>query len=653
MTPAARSGILYPLMDKPFQSGRCVRWGAGCLLALALSSGAEPRDVDFSIVLPEADHVYLLGTFNGWEVSDDARMSNENGRWRKTLSLEEGTHSYAFKAEGDKISGDGWMVDWKSSREAKRSRGRACSAVVVPDDLEAFHARQQTATETEGGSIEIPLFYERPRDGSFIYRYYGSSYQSLESARPAGDWKLPDLADDKAMFSIVRLGDSEFLAIVARQSTNDAFYNRIYLDRNGNRDLTDDSPLVGKSQSSGREDYFDYSFPWVDLEIDSGGHRLPYCVALRVSGTMPGSNDGDTSYGPFGSRPPNLLVSPNCAYLGEFSLDGTGFRLALFDSTANGTFDDLASRPNGRRFGDRSLYAQGDTFSLTTADRVGRAAGSLLGKFLAIGDRLFSVRVDVPRGRMILEPRAQDVGTLELPTPMRSMTMLSAAGDDALMMVRIGDRVSVPAGSWRLLDYQFAKKDEWGDEWILQARGTEDTPAVTVPSNGTVRLAVGEPLQAVVEIYRPWYLRHAAANGSLRISLGLLGNAERNDHRSPPHLRNQHAAQAGQAQLEPSRGSHLSDHQTRWGADHLRLVRVWMRILLLGHMAWPHQTRNLPGRLQLQAGALPLHECPEGFHGAGGGKRGRSWPKRRRSIRPRTRRSGSGSCSSSEASSPG
>lgn len=103
------------------------------------------------------------------------------------------------------------------------------------------------------------------------------------------------------------------------------------------------------------------------------------------------------------------------------------------------------------------------------------------------------------------------------------MTMLSEAGDDALMMVLVGDRVAVPAGSWRLLNYQLTKKDEWGDEWSLQGRGTEDTPVVSAPPTGSVRLAVGEPLQAVVEI-SDMYLRQAAAKGSLRFSLALSGN---------------------------------------------------------------------------------------------------------------------------------
>ena len=510
-------------MDKPFQFGRRARWAAACLLASAGAALAEPRDVEFSVLLPEAEQVHLVGSFTDWEIVDDMRMENDHGRWTKTLSLDEGTHSYAFKAAGAKIADDGWRLDWKALREAKRPRGRACSAVVVPDDLEVFHARQQAATETEDGGIVVPLFYDRSKDANSPYRYYGTTFHSLESERPAGDWTLPEPKDEQTMYGTVQLGDSEFLAIVDRQSTNDAFYNRVLLDRNGNRDLTDDQPLLGKAQMRGREDYFDYSFPWIDLDIESGGRRLPYSIGLRVSGAMP-PRDGDETSGRYGMRMPNLGVSPNCAYLGEFAVDGVGFRMALYDGTANGTFDDRASSPDNVRYGDRSLYARGDVLTVTTTDRVARASGSLLGSFLAIGDRLFRVRVDVPNGQMVLSPLSgPEVGTLELPGPMRSLTLLSARNDDAWMAILAGDRVSVPAGRWRLLNYQLVKKDEWGDEWSLQGRGTEETPVVSVPPTGSVRLAVGEPLQAVVAAH-DMYLRQAAAKGSLRISLSLLGN---------------------------------------------------------------------------------------------------------------------------------
>ena len=39
-----------------------------------------------------------------------------------------------------------------------------------------------------------------------------------------------------------------------------------------------------------------------------------------------------------------------------------------------------------------------------------------------------------------------------------------------------------------------------------------------------------------------------------------------------------------------------------------------MRILLLGHMAWPLHPRRIPNRRQLQARPLPMRLRPKGFH---------------------------------------
>ncbi len=509
-------------MGKPFQSGRCVRWSAGCLLAFSLSSGAASHDVDFSILLPEAERVYLVGSFNNGEISDVNLMAGKNGLWRKTLSLEDGTYSYRFKAEGGKISGDGWVLDWKSSRTTRQKGTAIQSVLVVPNDLDAFLARQRGADKTKTG-IKIPLSYERCPDKDAAYRFGGYAHQELDATPPPGDWKLPDLVGERPLFALVQLGDSKFLAAIDRKSSTDKFYNRAFFDQNGNGDLTDEKPLAGESRAYSQGEYFDCSFPAVDVEIDVDGQRLPYCLGMRLSGMMPQTKTDDGSEAE-SLRNIRCMVSPRCAYLGEFALDGTAYRLALCDATADGIVGDPAEIPDGTRYANRSLYAHGDTFYLAAADRVNSSDGLLFGRFLSLGERLFEIQVDIPAGQMILKPRDRGNGWLELPAPMRTMTMMSASGAGALMLVNTAARAPVPAGSWRLLDYQLLKKDAWGDEWLLQARGVEDMPAVAVPENDSAPLAVGEPLRAAVEIPEQ-YLGRAASSGSLRISLGLVGRA--------------------------------------------------------------------------------------------------------------------------------
>lgn len=496
-------------------------WATGFYLGLALSAAATPSDVEFSILLPEADRVYLLGSFNDEKATDDTLMTNEQGLWRKTVALEEGSHTYYFQAEGDRISDDGWRTDWRNPSETRQSKGHARSVLAVPGDLDAFRARHPHA-RLAGPSIEIPLIYDRHPENSKTFHPSGySSCPILTSPPAAGQWKLPEFIGPMPLYSVVQLGDSRFLAVLDRQTPADAFYNRLFFDRNGNGDLTDDEPLAGDPETYGRDHYFSCSFPPLDLEIQVRGQPMPYAFRLRLHGSPP-APDAARSSDPDRLRNLTCSLLAHCSYLGEFALDGTAYRLALADSTANGIFGD-ALQLSESRYWDGRLNASGDSLFLSTAQPIEYADGLLLGEFLAVGKRLFQVRLDLPAQRLTLDPVPGPVGTLELPAPMRSLTLVSVPGQQGLMAARVGTRVPVPAGDWRLAAYQLLKKDEWGDEWILHARGHADAPPVGVSANGSGLLAAGEPLHAFLDI-PDYYLERAAAQGSLRMSLRLAGH---------------------------------------------------------------------------------------------------------------------------------
>ncbi|NCA81608.1 MAG: hypothetical protein EOM72_02510 [Opitutae bacterium] len=500
---------------------RFLRWAAGLLLAGAAASPAATHAVPFSVLLPEAERVYLLGSFNGWTASADALMTNDHGVWRKTLSLENGEYAYKFKAEGDRISGAGWRIDWKASRESEDDGKTVNSLLAVPGDLDSFRARQRRAEKTERG-IEIPLFYDRYPANEISERPGGYSFAAPLAAPPAGEWILPAFVDDHPLFTVVPLGDAKILAILDRNSAEAPFYNRIHFDRNANRDLTDDPPIDGEAQAAG-DRYFYCSFPPVDLEIESGGHRLPYSLRIQAGGVLPETGGGAPDEEQLGHY--HFTVFPHCAYLGEFMLEGVGYRIALGDSVANGTFDDQIRLDTNARSSSRQLYAEGDSLYVSTDDRVGGWDGLLLGNHLAIGSRLFDVHLDVPGGKLTLEERTERVGAIEFSGPVESMSMLAASGGQGLMLRRVGARASVPAGVWRLIDYQIAKPDEWGDRWILRASGGRKTPALAVPDRKTVPLAIGEPLRAVVDVSDA-ARQQAAAGRSLKMDLAILGNAQ-------------------------------------------------------------------------------------------------------------------------------
>lgn len=60
----------------------------------------ETMEIKFSFTAPEAKEVYIVGDFNGWQISASSRMDAHNGVWRKKLNLKSGKYHYRFVVDG-------------------------------------------------------------------------------------------------------------------------------------------------------------------------------------------------------------------------------------------------------------------------------------------------------------------------------------------------------------------------------------------------------------------------------------------------------------------------------------------------------------------------------------------------------------------------
>jgi hypothetical protein len=72
------------------------------------SAGRRPTPVVFSLNLPEARSVALVGSFNQWR-SQGFEMQREGSNknvWTITLTLPEGRYEYAFMVDGEKLVAD-------------------------------------------------------------------------------------------------------------------------------------------------------------------------------------------------------------------------------------------------------------------------------------------------------------------------------------------------------------------------------------------------------------------------------------------------------------------------------------------------------------------------------------------------------------------
>ena len=515
----------FPVKSACFNWGsrqRQTAWGSlVLLLALSVSASARSHDVDFTLLLPDAERVHLLGSFNNWVLSDDSLMSNDGGLWTKTLPLEEGQHEYFFRIEGSASARD-TTSDWKSPRLKKTEDGAYHSVLRIPDDLEAYRARLRQGSSTPDG-IEVPLAYLAFPEEDAAYCPGGYGRQTLSASPPPGDWTLPEFGDKHPLYAVIELGDSRFLAVLDRKPANALFYNRLYFDRNGNGDLTDEEPLVTTEEQDASRSYHSCSFPSVDVRMETAGQVFPRRLAWYLSGSVPPNPvDSDSRAEAMRLRTINLFTKSACAYMGEFQLDGKAYRLALGDTTANGSFDEKVALSDNRRDPNGRLYPGGDSFLITPNNYFSGRNILLLGDFLAAGERLFQVHLDVPAGRLRLEPK--EAGRVELPGPMQSLSLISAK-DQGFMAVDTGRQVPVPPDDWSLLSYALEKKDAWGDTWLLESAGCAGSPPLRVLPQGRAILDVGEPLKSQVQL--PEYaLAQAAAQGSLRMSFLLRGKQD-------------------------------------------------------------------------------------------------------------------------------
>lgn len=59
------------------------------------------RKVHFTLSAPEADNVFLLGDFNGWEADPHSLKKDKKGNWKVSINLTPGKYEYRFLVDGE------------------------------------------------------------------------------------------------------------------------------------------------------------------------------------------------------------------------------------------------------------------------------------------------------------------------------------------------------------------------------------------------------------------------------------------------------------------------------------------------------------------------------------------------------------------------
>ncbi len=61
----------------------------------------EKIETVFSLLAPEAEHVFVCGDFNHWDTSSHPLIKGEDGKWRTSIFLDLGPYQYSFFVDGN------------------------------------------------------------------------------------------------------------------------------------------------------------------------------------------------------------------------------------------------------------------------------------------------------------------------------------------------------------------------------------------------------------------------------------------------------------------------------------------------------------------------------------------------------------------------
>jgi hypothetical protein len=348
-------------------------------------------------------------------------------------------------------------------------------------------------------AIDVPLKFVRYPDKTEEFYPYGSGRPDMKLQPPAGDWKLPELLSEQPVYMMTKLGDTERLMVFDRQEAGDSFYNRIYYDANGNRDLTDDKAIDGTFKQENSFTFVEMAA--VETEISVDGKTLPYSFLPYLLGyNLDRLRDSGLEEKTI-NRNIIFYLRPHCMYTGSFQQGGKEYHITLGDTDCNGRFSDgfkvrKFSSAIPRRM---PIFGEGDHFYISAAEELSSFDSQYLGKWLVIGESLFEVAVSTAEKKITLTPVTKGLAALRLNVRPEILTLHTEDENNCVMMIDPAETVNIPEGKYRLLYYKVHKQDAQGDLWRLCASGSTESPYLTVDTSNGAACRIGEPYVPFVE----------------------------------------------------------------------------------------------------------------------------------------------------------
>ncbi|MBE7558352.1 hypothetical protein HS125_05190 [bacterium] len=385
------------------------------------------------------------------------------------------------------------------------------------------------------------------------------AYSQVVRKEPAG------LICAQPLRGVLKIGESAFGYIFDSTDLAESGFHRLYFDRNGDGDLSDETPLeaipvrrgvsgpLARPVTTGARvapttaaparfvpspayNYTSANFPPLDMQVRSGGKTLDYRVWPYVYATFTSGDDAQLRSG-------GVTFRPGGYRKGQVELGGRRMMVVLVDSNGNGAFNDplvfqaMGADAAGRVrpvFGDALVVAEEDSLAAMRTTLLGLRDGLHVTPLYRVGETLYDLSVSPSGEAVTLAPSRVATGRVRCPGKSFSGVLFSELGFVNLVAVE-GEAVEVPAGEWKLYQYtlDMATQEAAGGATVpvagtrnytrVSAVGTRESPPVKVERGRTTTLPYGGPYKTVVHAAPGSAPKDAPPGDYAQLSLSLVG----------------------------------------------------------------------------------------------------------------------------------
>lgn len=284
------------------------------------------------------------------------------------------------------------------------------------------------------------------------------------STNPPANVPLPKTLGKKPYFGrwITPMDTNGCRWICLDQAQKGGFYNRLYIDSNGNGRLDDKKPITASRT--------DYSVTYDPIRLTLKGADGPITYHLKL--VVYSYSDDDT----------RLLASSAGFYVGKVDFGGKKYQIQLIDENVNGVFND-----NNPTVGADKIIVK------TTRDE-----DVFLGRFVEIEKHYYHIE-PARDGAFVKTKVANDAveGTVSVPESITSLTIVGEMGE--FNRTPVNGKFKIPVGNYKVNEWTIARKDSQGAKWEMTGARPNDSGIFTLTADKPAFVQIGEPIRASLQ----------------------------------------------------------------------------------------------------------------------------------------------------------